>query len=120
VPIARRSSRPAAAPAFTPWRSRAKTSRRSWALHRVRSQGIASRPARINGMRALLRKVGVAVPLGLKCFMNDLHQLLAERQDRLPEQVRRTVLSSGMRSETSSRGSPTWRTNSSPSLATNP
>jgi transposase len=63
------------------------------ALHRVRSQWIATRTARINGMRALLREFGVAVPLGSKRFMNDLHRLLAERQDRLPERVRRTVLS---------------------------
>jgi transposase len=63
------------------------------ALHRVRSQWIATRTARINGMRALLREFGVAVPLGSKRFMNDLHQLLADKKDRLPERVRRTVLS---------------------------
>lgn len=63
------------------------------ALHRVRSQWIASRTARINGMRSLLREFGVAVPLGSKRFMNDLHRLLAEKQDRLPERVRRTVVS---------------------------
>jgi transposase len=63
------------------------------ALHRVRSQWIASRTARINGMRALLREFGVAVPLGSKRFMNDLHRLLADKQDRLPRRVRRTVLS---------------------------
>jgi transposase len=62
------------------------------ALHRARSQWIATRTARINGMRALLREFGVAVPLGSKRFMNDLHQLLASRQDQLPERVRRTVL----------------------------
>jgi transposase len=64
------------------------------ALHRVRSQWIASRTARINGMRSPLREFGVAVPLGSKRFMNDLHRLLAEKQGRLPERVRRTVLSS--------------------------
>jgi transposase len=63
------------------------------ALHRVRSQWIATRTARINGMRALLREFGIAVPLGSKRFMNDLHRLLADKQDRLPERVRRTVLS---------------------------
>jgi transposase len=62
------------------------------ALHRLRSQWVASRTARINGMRALLREFGVAVPLGSKRFMNDLHRLLADRQDRLPERVRRLVL----------------------------
>jgi transposase len=63
------------------------------ALHRVRSQCVATRTARINSMRALLREFGVAVPLGSRRFMNDLHRLLAEKQDRLPERVRRTVLS---------------------------
>jgi len=63
------------------------------ALHRVRSQWIESRTARINTMRALLREFGIAVPLGSKRFMNDLHQLLAERHERLPDRVRRTVLS---------------------------
>jgi hypothetical protein len=43
-------------------------------------------------MRALLREFGVAVPVGSKRVMNDLHQLLASRQDQLPERVRRTVL----------------------------
>ena len=63
------------------------------ALHRVRSQWIASRTARINGMRSLLREFGVAVPLGSKRFMNDFHRLLADKQDRLPQRVRRIVLS---------------------------
>jgi transposase len=44
-------------------------------------------------MRSLLREFGVAVPLGSKRFMNDFHRLLAEKQDRLPERVRRTVTS---------------------------
>jgi transposase len=63
------------------------------ALHRVRSQWLETRTSRINSMRALLREFGIAVPLGSKRFMNDLHQLLAERHDRVPERVRRTVLS---------------------------
>jgi transposase len=61
------------------------------ALHRVRSQWQESRTARINTMRALLREFGVVVPTGSKRFMNELHQLLAAKQDRLPERIRRTV-----------------------------
>lgn len=61
------------------------------ALHRVRSQWQESRTARINTMRALLREFGVVVPAGSKRFMNELHQLLAGKQDRLPERIRRTV-----------------------------
>jgi len=62
------------------------------ALHRVRAQWIQSRTARINSMRALLREFGVIVPLGSKRFLNDLHQLLAERHDRLPHRVRQTLV----------------------------
>lgn len=63
------------------------------ALHRVRSQWQESRTASINTMRALPREFGVVVPTGSKRFMNELHQLLAAKQDRLPERIRRTVCS---------------------------
>lgn len=62
------------------------------ALHRVRSQWLESRTARINAMRGLLREFGITVPTGSKRFMNDLHRLLAEKHERLPERVRRTIL----------------------------
>jgi transposase len=65
------------------------------ALHRVRSQWQESRTARINTMRALLREFGVVVPTGSKRFMNELHQLLAAKQDRLPERIRRRCARSG-------------------------
>jgi transposase len=61
------------------------------ALHRVRSQWLQSRTARINGMRGLLREFGVTVPAGAKRFMDDLPRLLSEARDRLPERVRRAV-----------------------------
>lgn len=61
------------------------------ALHRVRSQWLRSRTARINAMRGLLREFGVAVPQGAKQFMNGLHSLLQEKKERLPDRVRRTV-----------------------------
>jgi transposase len=60
-------------------------------LHRVRSQWLQSRTARINAMRGLLREFGVIAPTGSKLFMNGLHLLLANRGDRLPARVRRTV-----------------------------
>jgi transposase len=62
------------------------------ALHRVRSQWQESRTARINTMRALLREFGVVVPTGPRRFMDELHPLLAHKQERLPERVRRTVI----------------------------
>lgn len=62
------------------------------ALHRVRSQWLESRTARINAMRGLLREFGVTAPTGSKRFMNELHQLLASKQAMLPERVRRSVV----------------------------
>lgn len=62
------------------------------ALHRVRSQWLASRTARINAMRGLLREFGVLAPAGPKRFMNELHQLLTEKRERLPERIRRTLV----------------------------
>ena len=62
------------------------------ALHRVRSQWHENRTARINTMRGLLREFGVVVPLGAKRFMNELHQLLAAKHDRLPARVGRVIL----------------------------
>jgi transposase len=62
------------------------------ALHRVCSQWVATRTARINAMRALLREFGIAVPTGSKRFLDHLHPLLADRKDRLPPRVHRTLL----------------------------
>jgi len=62
------------------------------ALHRVRSQWQQSRTARINAMRGLLHEFGVHAPAGSKRFLNDLHALLARKQDALPERVRRTLV----------------------------
>lgn len=61
------------------------------ALHRVRSQWMQSRTARINGMRGLLAEFGVHAPVGSKRFLNDLHLLIARKQELLPARVRRTV-----------------------------
>jgi transposase len=61
------------------------------ALHRVRSQWLATRTARINTMRALLREFGINVSTGSKLFMNGLHTLLRSRRDQLPVRVRRAI-----------------------------
>jgi transposase len=63
------------------------------ALHRVRSRWLATRTARINAMRGLLREFGLAAPAGAQKFLNRLPQLLIDHKDRLPDRVRRTVLS---------------------------
>jgi transposase len=82
------------------------------ALHRVRSQWIASRTARINGLRALLRESGVAVPLGSKRFMNDLHGCSLRSRAGCRSACLARCSISGARSATSSRGPTTWRTSS--------
>jgi transposase len=61
-------------------------------LHRVRAQWMACRTARINTMRGLLAEFGVSTAAGSQRFLNDLHMLLARKQEQLPERVRRTVL----------------------------
>ncbi len=59
------------------------------ALHRVRSQWLQTRTARINAMRGLLHEFGVIAALGSKRFMNELHTLLAAKE--LPSRVSVTV-----------------------------
>jgi transposase len=61
------------------------------ALHRVRSQWMATRTARINGMRGLLREYGVTVPKGADRLLKHLHELLERAKERVPEPVRRMV-----------------------------
>lgn len=61
------------------------------ALHRVRSQWMATRTARINAMRGLLRELGVACAVGAERFLTDLHQVLERNRERLPERIRRMV-----------------------------
>jgi transposase len=60
-------------------------------LHRLRSQWIATRTARINSMRALLHEFGITVNGGSKQFMKSLHAVL-ESNANLPERVSRTLL----------------------------
>lgn len=61
-------------------------------LHRVRSQWMSTRTARINGMRGLLREFGVTCALGAERFLTKFHELLECERNRLPERVRRMVL----------------------------
>lgn len=60
--------------------------------HRVRSQWIQTRTARINTMRGLLHEFGVSAPQGSKRFLTDLHALLNSKRDVLPDPVRATVI----------------------------
>ncbi|HEV3049577.1 MAG TPA: IS110 family transposase [Longimicrobium sp.] len=60
-------------------------------LHRVRSQWMATRTARINAMRGMLRELGVTCALGAERFLTELHQVLERNRERLPDRIRRMV-----------------------------
>lgn len=62
------------------------------ALHRVRAQWLATRTARINQIRALLREFGVVAPAGAKRFMRDFLEPLERKHEQLPARVRRILL----------------------------
>ena len=61
------------------------------ALHRVRSQWMATRTARINAMRGLLREFGVTCATGAERFLREMTALLEEKKEQLPERLRRMV-----------------------------
>lgn len=59
------------------------------ALHRMRSQWMATRTARINALRGLFSEFGVSRPGGAKRFLTELPELLQAKKDLLPPGVRR-------------------------------
>lgn len=61
------------------------------ALHRVRSQWMATRTARINAMRALLGEFGLTAAPGADRFLRELPLWLEEKKEALPERIRRIV-----------------------------
>lgn len=63
------------------------------ALHRMRSQWMATRTARIHALRGLLGEFGLSRPTGAKRFVAELPLLLDETSDQLPLRVRRLALS---------------------------
>ena len=63
------------------------------ALHRMRSQWMATRTARINALRGLLSEFGLCRPTGARRFLADLPRLLEERSEQLPPRVRRLTRS---------------------------
>lgn len=62
------------------------------AMHRMRSQWMATRTARINALRGLLCEFGLTRPIGAKRFLTELPQLLDEKKEQIPLRVRRLVL----------------------------
>ena len=59
------------------------------ALHRMRSQWMATRTARINALRALLSEFGIVRPAGADRFLSELCSVLEEKVEVLPPRVRR-------------------------------
>ena len=62
------------------------------ALHRMRSQWMATRTARINALRGLLGEFGLSRPTGATRFIHQLPQFLEEKKDRVPTRVIRLAL----------------------------
>jgi transposase len=58
------------------------------ALHRMRSQWMATRTARINTLRGLLSEFGLSRPAGASRFLRELPQILDEQEEPLPARVR--------------------------------
>lgn len=61
------------------------------ALHRVRTQWLATRTARINVVRALLREQGFPIPLGARKVLASVGAILARADGELPGLFRTTV-----------------------------
>lgn len=57
-------------------------------LHRLRSAWLATRTARINAVRGILRELGILVPLGASQFAARLGRLLADPDSPVPHSLR--------------------------------
>jgi transposase len=60
-------------------------------LHRLRSTWLATRTARLNTLRGLLREFGVFIPVGAQHVVPRLRELLGEPTDTMPCVVRGTL-----------------------------
>ncbi len=65
------------------------------ALHRLRSAWIATRTARINTVRGLLREFGITIPLGARRVVPQLQQILADCDSDLPDALRPVLEEAG-------------------------
>jgi transposase len=57
-------------------------------LHRMRSTWMATRTARLNTLRGLLRELGVAIPVGARRVVPRVGALLADAESGVPEALR--------------------------------
>jgi transposase len=58
------------------------------ALHRLRSTWMATRTARLNTLRGLLRELGVAIPVGARQVVPVVHGLVGDAESGLPDALR--------------------------------
>ena len=58
------------------------------ALHRLRSQWMATRTQRINGLRGFCREFGLAIPRGARTGVRQIAQLVADDTSALPAMLR--------------------------------
>jgi transposase len=58
------------------------------ALHRLRSTWLATRTARINTVRGLLREFGISIPLGARRVVPMLRDLLSDEHSAIPQPLR--------------------------------
>jgi transposase len=59
-------------------------------LHRVRSQWQASRTARLNMLRGLLRELGIFIPVGARNVVPQVLELVEDAESMLPDALRQT------------------------------
>jgi transposase len=62
------------------------------ALHRIRSGWLATRTARLNTIRGLLRELGIVIPLGSQLVLPRLSQALSEPGELIPETLHPVLL----------------------------
>src|SRR2546422_6977255 len=60
-------------------------------LHRLRSTWLATRTARLNTLRGLLREFGIFIPVGAHHVVPRVRELVAESTDTVPVAVRGTL-----------------------------
>lgn len=60
-------------------------------LHRLRSQCMGTRTARINLLRANLREFGISIPVGASCGINAIRLALASTESLLPALLRAPI-----------------------------
>jgi transposase len=61
-------------------------------LHRIRSSWIATRTARLNTIRGLLRELGINIPLGAKLVLPRLSQALSDPEGLIPKSLHPVLL----------------------------